>query len=285
MVIGKKNNQASGTTAGGSRKRPMTIHTVLVVDDSPSARLVLTKQLRSLGYAVEQADSGEQALAQLAARRPDAVFVDHDLRGISGFETTLEIASRAATADIPVVMMTTNLSPDFEARALAHGAAAVLAKGPEAGGLARLLRDLSRDETQAGMHRGAADAASAPRPDAATLRRIGDELGQEIREHLQLAVTSAWIDAEQGVIEDIPRLVQRLRPAVEQALEALIDELVQERLEVHLRGVMEDYTRELNRSMDGAFARLRRSGREEPIPAPRLAGTGPGTGRGPSRPA
>lgn len=283
MVTGKKNNQAGGMTVGSNRKRPMTIHTVLVVDDSPSARLVLTKQLHSLGYSVEQADSGEQALEQLAVRRPDAVFIDHDLRGISGFETTLEIASRAATADIPVVMMTTNLGPDFEARALAHGAAAVMAKGPEAGGLARLLQDLSPDKAEAGIHRGTTTAAGAraPRPDAATLTRIGDELGQEIREHLQLAVTSAWIDAEQGVIEDIPRLVQRLRPAVEQALEALIDELVQERLEVHLRAVMEDYTRELTRSMDGAFARLRRSGQEEPFPAPRFTATG----KGPSRPA
>ena len=273
MVTAKKNNQASGTTVGGNRKRPMSIHSVLIVDDSPSARLVLTKQLHSLGYTVEQADSGEQALEQLAARHPDAVFVDHDLRGISGFETTLEIASRAATADTPVVMMTTNLGPDFEARALAHGATAVMAKGPEIGALARLLQDLSRDEAEAGMHRGTADAA--------TLTRIGDELGQEIREHLQLAVTSAWIDAEQGVIEDIPRLVQRLRPAVEQALEGLIDELVLERLEVHLRAAMEDYTRELARSMDGACARLRRSGQEESAPAPRFTGTG----RCPSRPA
>lgn len=258
----------------------MTIHSVLVVDDSPSARLVLSKQLRSLGYAVDQAESGEQALDRLATQRPDAVFIDHDLRGISGFETALEIASMPATAGIPVVMMTSNGNGDFEARARAHGAVAVMAKGPDAGRLARLLDELQQGA--AGTGAAPAGRAADTRPDAATVTRIGEELSRDIREHLQLAVTSAWIDAEQGVIEDIPRLVQRLRPAVEQALEALIDELVQERLELQLRGVMEDYTRELTRSMDGAFARLRRGERGVPPPSPsRLAGTG----KGPSRPA
>lgn len=256
----------------------MTIHTVLVVDDSPSARLVLTKQLRSLGYEVEQAGSGEQALTAIARQRPDAVFIDHDLRGISGFETALEIASRAATADIPVVMMTTNLSEDFTARARAHGAVAVMAKGPDASGLAQLLDGLQQAE---GVSAQSDTGHVSRRPDSATLARIGEELRRDLREHLQLAVTSAWIDAEQGVIEDIPRLVQRLRPAVEQALEAMIDELVQERLELHLRGVMEDYTRELTRSMDGAFARLRRGGESgpPPVPATRLTGTGKGSSR------
>ena len=258
----------------------MTIHSVLVVDDSPSARLVLVKQLSGLGYAVEQAGSGEQALEMLARQRPDAVFIDHDLRGISGFETTLEIASRAATADIPVVMMTTNLTPDFEARALAHGAVRGMIKGPDAAGLARLLRELDGDAAAGGLDSGAA-TATAMHSDTAALQRIGDELSREIREHLQLAVTSAWIDAEQGVIADIPHLVQRLRPAVEQALEALIDELVQEQLETHLRGAMEEYTRAFSHSMDGAFARLRRGPPAEASPAPRLAGSG----KGPSRPA
>ncbi|BAZ93821.1 response regulator receiver [Thiohalobacter thiocyanaticus] len=258
----------------------MTIHTVLVVDDSPSARLVLTKQLRSLGYEVEQAGSGEQALTAIARERPGAVFIDHDLRGISGFETALEIASRAATADIPVVMMTTNLCEDFSARARAHGAVAVMAKGPDASGLAQLLDGLQQADHVSTLNETGGGVSG--RPDSATVTRIGEELRRDIREHLQLAVTSAWIDAEQGVIEDIPRLVQRLRPVVEQALGAMIDELVQERLELHLRGVMEDYTRELTRSMDGAFARLRRGGDDRPPPSPatRLAGTG----KGPSGP-
>ncbi|HSH30712.1 MAG TPA: response regulator [Thiohalobacter sp.] len=254
----------------------MTIHTVLVVDDSPSARLVLTKQLRSLGYAVEQAGSGEQALTAIARQRPDAVFIDHDLRGISGFETALEITGRAATADIPVVMMTTNLSEDFTARARAHGAVAVMAKVPDASGLAQLLDGLQQPE-------GVSAPPATGRPDSAALARIGDALRRDIREHLQLAVTSAWIDAEQGVIADMPRLVQRLRPAVEQALGAMIDELVQEQLELHLRGVMEDYTRELTRSMDGAFARLRRGGNDRPTPSP--VARPAGAGKGPSRPA
>ena len=84
----------------------------LVVDDNPAAREVLGRMVESLGWQAELAASGEEALAMLAAReasgaRYDVVFMDWQMPGLDGWETTSRIREGGLFAGAPVVVMVT----------------------------------------------------------------------------------------------------------------------------------------------------------------------------------
>ena len=76
---------------------------VLVVDDEPMVRDVLSRYLERNGFEVDAAADGEGALAAFDARRPDLVLLDLMLPRVDGFEVFRRIRARA---DSPVIMIT-----------------------------------------------------------------------------------------------------------------------------------------------------------------------------------
>jgi DNA-binding response OmpR family regulator len=76
---------------------------VLVVDDEPMVRDVLSRYLERSGFEVEAAADGERALAAFEARRPDLVLLDLMLPRVDGFEVFRQIR---AQAESPVIMIT-----------------------------------------------------------------------------------------------------------------------------------------------------------------------------------
>ncbi len=79
---------------------------ILVVDDTPANVKLLADLLALQGYAVCTAASGEEALAKVAADRPDLVLLDIMMPGISGYEVCRRIRDNPATALLPVVLCT-----------------------------------------------------------------------------------------------------------------------------------------------------------------------------------
>ena len=77
---------------------------VLVVDDDPDLLRLLQIRLAAAGYAVTPADSGERALAQLAATRPRLVVTDLRMNGMDGM--ALFEAIHAAHPGLPVIILT-----------------------------------------------------------------------------------------------------------------------------------------------------------------------------------
>jgi len=75
---------------------------VLVVDDEPQILRALETTLRGAGYDVDAAPDGESALAQAAARPPDAVILDLVLPGKSGVEVCRELREWTR---VPVLML------------------------------------------------------------------------------------------------------------------------------------------------------------------------------------
>jgi CheY-like chemotaxis protein len=59
---------------------------ILVVEDNADANYLVCEMLQAMGYAVDAATTGEQALALLAETRPDILFSDVSLPGISGVD-------------------------------------------------------------------------------------------------------------------------------------------------------------------------------------------------------
>jgi CheY-like chemotaxis protein len=106
----------------------MSAKRALVVDDSKSARVVLSRMLEKYGIEVATADSAESALERLRQEHPDVVFMDHLMPGMDGLEAVRIMKSDPATADIPVVMYTSQEGELYVGRAKAIGAIGVLPK-------------------------------------------------------------------------------------------------------------------------------------------------------------
>ena len=77
---------------------------ILLVDDDRDLLQLIALRLRAAGYAVRTAESGEAALASLAAERPDLVISDLRMQGMDGL--ALFDAIRREAPDLPVVILT-----------------------------------------------------------------------------------------------------------------------------------------------------------------------------------
>ena len=92
----------------------------LVVDDEPSFRRVLRTSLATSGFAIEEARSGEEAVAILAQSTFDLVLLDVNMPGIGGVEACREI--RAHMPKIGIVMVTVQDGESEIIKALEAGA-------------------------------------------------------------------------------------------------------------------------------------------------------------------
>lgn len=79
---------------------------VLVVDDTPQNVRLLEQLLKGSGYEPVTAASGAEALEKLAATHPDLVLLDVVMPNMSGYEVCRAIRANAATALLPIVMVT-----------------------------------------------------------------------------------------------------------------------------------------------------------------------------------
>jgi two-component system, chemotaxis family, sensor kinase CheA len=101
---------------------------VLVVEDSITARMLLKNLLEAAGYRVRTAVDGVDALAQLRHGAVDVVVSDVDMPRMNGFDLTMQLRGDKKFADVPVVLVTGLESREDRARGLAVGANAYLVK-------------------------------------------------------------------------------------------------------------------------------------------------------------
>jgi len=116
----------------------------LLVDDSRSARFALRKLLERNGIQVDVAEDATQALEYLNNRHPDIIFMDHFMPGMDGFEVSRIIRDGQSTADIPIVMCTSNEGDEYFQEAKANGANAILTKPTTAAKLLDVLNELEK---------------------------------------------------------------------------------------------------------------------------------------------
>lgn len=114
----------------------------LIVDDSRSARVILSRMLEQHGMAVDTAESAEQALEYLQQTRPDVIFMDHLMPGMDGFQAVQAIKGDAQTATIPLMMYTSQEGELYVSQARALGAIGVLPKTVRPVDVSRVLYQL-----------------------------------------------------------------------------------------------------------------------------------------------
>ena len=121
---------------------------VWIVDDEPLLVELAVQRLTELGYAALGYTSSRTALQALfdAPARVDLVLTDENMPELSGCE--LIAAIRAGRLDVPVIMMSGNVTPALEERARVAGVCELLSKPlrdvPVAAALARCLRSIAR---------------------------------------------------------------------------------------------------------------------------------------------
>ncbi|MGC9955079.1 MAG: response regulator [Rhizomicrobium sp.] len=102
--------------------------TVLTVDDSRTMRDMLASALIQSGYRVVQADDGVQAIGMLANETPDVIITDINMPRLDGFGFIEEVRSNPKYRAIPILVLTTENSPEMKERARKSGATGWLVK-------------------------------------------------------------------------------------------------------------------------------------------------------------
>lgn len=99
--------------------------TVLIVDDSKLARIVVAKAIAALQPNWERVEAGnaEQAMQQMASHRVDVALLDYNMPGKNGLELAKDL--RDLFPNLPIAILTANVQDEILAAARAVGAAFV----------------------------------------------------------------------------------------------------------------------------------------------------------------
>ncbi len=106
----------------------MPSQSILVVDDESISRQLLQAIVLNLGYHVETASSGGDALDKLEQFKPDLVFLDIMMPDLDGFKTIEKIKSIPNMAAIPIVFVTALDDRDTKSKGRKLGATDFITK-------------------------------------------------------------------------------------------------------------------------------------------------------------
>lgn len=79
---------------------------ILVAEDSPTVRRLVSARLTADGYEVIEAADGEEAVALARSERPAALVLDKVMPKLDGFEVVRLLREDQRTATLPIVMLT-----------------------------------------------------------------------------------------------------------------------------------------------------------------------------------
>lgn len=115
---------------------------ILVVDDSPSVRRVVTSMLKANGWEVQGARDGIEALDVIAKQTPAAVLLDIEMPRMDGYELVATLRSQPQYQSLPLVVLTSRAASKHQQRAVQLGANAYVVKPYQDAELLRQLDEL-----------------------------------------------------------------------------------------------------------------------------------------------
>jgi signal transduction histidine kinase/ActR/RegA family two-component response regulator len=114
--------------AGSSDAAPAPGDLVFVIEDNPANLRLARDLLRSRGYRVAAASTGEEALESLKFLRPRLILVDIQLPGMDGLQVARQLKARPGSQGIPIVALTAHAMKGDEERAREAGCSGYLTK-------------------------------------------------------------------------------------------------------------------------------------------------------------
>jgi two-component system, chemotaxis family, chemotaxis protein CheY len=95
--------------------------TILVVDDSPTIRKILSFILRKQDYIIAEAEDGIDAMEKLSHVQADLILVDLNMPNMDGIEFAKNLRSNYYYMDTPIIMLTTTRDEDLKKNAFDAG--------------------------------------------------------------------------------------------------------------------------------------------------------------------
>lgn len=196
--------------------------TVVIADDSPTLRRIVTSVLSREGYEVVAAEDGVQAVQTVFRTQPDAVILDVQMPRVSGYVAARLIKDDWQTADIPVIMLTSLDTASDRYWAAQTGAERYLTKDFQAPELAAAVSEAV----------GAAAARREGRPvlrpdplelsDDDVLARVCDLLDRKLFEVSIAAEVTALAVNARGYEETVAALLELLGRFVDYDLAGVV---------------------------------------------------------------
>jgi chemotaxis protein histidine kinase CheA/ActR/RegA family two-component response regulator len=112
----------------GSAATPERGKHILVVDDSPSVRRVVSNMLKQHGWEVQMARDGVEALEMISAETPAAVLLDIEMPRMDGYELIATVRAQEQYRTLPLVVLTSRAAAKHQQRAMQLGASAYVVK-------------------------------------------------------------------------------------------------------------------------------------------------------------
>ncbi|MBI2517224.1 MAG: response regulator transcription factor [Opitutae bacterium] len=203
--------------------RPST--KILVVDDEPAVRLVLTRFLGAAGFAVVECKDGVEAIEQVPREKPALIVLDVEMPRMDGWKTLKELRQRGCRA--PVLMLTNVDNIPARVRGLEAGADDYLSKPCDLIELLARIKALVR-RSQMSLHaprrlrfgdlvveldrkvatRGK-EVVSLTRTEYAVLDLLAEHHGKPVSREMMLGVV--WRSAESPNFHTVETCLWRLR--------------------------------------------------------------------------
>ena len=120
----------------------MTAKTILYVEDNEVNRRLVQDLLSLTTYRLLEAVDGESGMDMARKEHPDLILMDVQLPKVSGIEATRTLRGEPATANTPIIAITSFALAGDEEKALAAGATAYMAKPYSPRDLLELIRRL-----------------------------------------------------------------------------------------------------------------------------------------------
>ena len=187
----------------------------LVVDDSKSARVILSRMLEKYDIEVDMAESAEQAIEYLRHDRPDAIFMDHLMPGMDGLQAVKTIKSNPQTAMIPIMMYTSQEGELYVGQARALGAMGVLPKQVRPVDVSKVLYELHLLPDRRDLAEPAlvpVEIATEPGNDknVTVITPPGSHAPQDWGRRVEAAIKQQSVDLRRFVVASLDSLAARL---------------------------------------------------------------------------
>lgn len=185
---------------------------ILVAEDNPTNRAIMTQLLQSAGHTVVIAEDGEEALDLYESDSPDLAILDFNMPLRNGFDVTKAIRAMEAIGEhLPIMILSASVTPEARDKARSAGADDFIGKPYESTALLQAIDRMARRASKATPSR---TIESPLRPASVTsLTAIVD--AKRLAEVGKIAGDNAFLARLlEGFRDDVQRLLKRLDSAI-----------------------------------------------------------------------